>query len=206
MHPHASSASQDNDNIATDLFGDHLDEFRRHLLDQSHAESTVAHYLRCIGILADMMTAQSVALAELDEAQAVALIAKKGWNGNRRPRRIDPLSQPRGRPARARGFAPDRPLSARSRPALFLPVNERQLGGYLDVRAAGNHANRVIPRRARRRDARRIDVSVDRARDGVAALQGEAPASALLERVGIDLHSQIVLLQIAEINRHRERQ
>jgi hypothetical protein len=54
--------------------------FRRHLLHQSHAASAVGHYLRCIGILADMMTAHSIALVELDEAQAVALIAKSGRN------------------------------------------------------------------------------------------------------------------------------
>jgi site-specific recombinase XerD len=84
MDRHANSASQGAHNIAIDLFRDHLDEFRRHLLDQSYAECTVGQYLRCIGILAEMMTAHGIALAELDEAQAVALIAKTGWNRNRR--------------------------------------------------------------------------------------------------------------------------
>ena len=37
MHVHANSASQGTE--AIELFGDHPDEFRRHLLDQNHAES-----------------------------------------------------------------------------------------------------------------------------------------------------------------------
>jgi hypothetical protein len=52
MHVHANSASQGAHNIAIEFFGDHLDEFQRHLLGQSHAESTVVQYLRCIGTLA----------------------------------------------------------------------------------------------------------------------------------------------------------
>ena len=84
MHVHANSASQGTDNIAIELFGDHPDEFRRHLLDQNHTENTVGHYLRCIGNLAEMMKAHGIALAELDEAQAVALITKTGWIQKRR--------------------------------------------------------------------------------------------------------------------------
>ena len=84
MHVHANSASQGAHNIAIEFFGDHLDEFRRHLLGQSHAESTVGQYLRCIGTLAEMMKAHGIGLTGLDEAQAVALIAKKRWNRNRR--------------------------------------------------------------------------------------------------------------------------
>jgi integrase/recombinase XerD len=76
--------SQGTDNIAIELFGDHPDEFRRHLLDQNHTENTVGHYLRCIGNLAEMMKAHGIALAELDEAQAVALITKTGWIQKRR--------------------------------------------------------------------------------------------------------------------------
>lgn len=85
MHVHANPAGQGAHNIAIEFFGDHLDDFRRHLLDQSHAASTVGQYLRCIGMLAEMMKAHGIELAELDEAQAVALIAKTGGNRNRRP-------------------------------------------------------------------------------------------------------------------------
>jgi integrase/recombinase XerD len=84
MHVYENSTSQGTHNIAIEFFGDHLGEFRRHLLGQSHAESTVGQYLRCIGTLAEMMKARSIGLAGLDEAQAVALIAKKAWNRNRR--------------------------------------------------------------------------------------------------------------------------
>jgi hypothetical protein len=38
MNVHANTASQGAHNIAIEFFGDHLDEFRRHLLGQSHAE------------------------------------------------------------------------------------------------------------------------------------------------------------------------
>jgi integrase/recombinase XerD len=84
MNVHATTASQGAHNIAIEFFGDHLDEFRRHLLGQSHAESTVVQYLRRIGTLAEMMKAHGIGLVGLDEAQAVTLIAKKGWNRNRR--------------------------------------------------------------------------------------------------------------------------
>ena len=84
MHVHSNIASQRAHNIAIEFFGDHLDEFQRYLLGQSHAESTVVQYLRRIGTLAEMMKAHGVGLAGLDEAQAVTLIAKKGWNRNRR--------------------------------------------------------------------------------------------------------------------------
>jgi len=84
MHVCSQSASQDAHNIAIEFFGDHLEEFRRHLIGQSHAENTVRHYLRCIGTLATIMKARGIGLAELGEAQAVALIAKKCRNRNRR--------------------------------------------------------------------------------------------------------------------------
>jgi hypothetical protein len=84
MHVHSNLASQRAHNIAIKFFGDHLDEFQRYLLGQSHAESTVVQFLRCIGTLAEMMKAHGVGLAGLDEAQAVTLIAKKGLNRNRR--------------------------------------------------------------------------------------------------------------------------
>lgn len=83
MYEHAS-ASQGVHNIAIELFGDQLDEFRRHLVDQSYADSTVGHHLRCIGILAETMKAHGFALAELDEVQAAALIAKSGWSQKHR--------------------------------------------------------------------------------------------------------------------------
>jgi integrase/recombinase XerD len=84
MHTPATSVSQGAHNIAPEFFGDHLDEFHRYLLDQGYAATTVGQYLRCIGTLAEMMKAHGVGVAGLDEAQAIALIAKTGWNRNRR--------------------------------------------------------------------------------------------------------------------------
>jgi site-specific recombinase XerD len=67
------------------LFGDHLCQFRQHLVTQHYAEDTVRQYMRCLGALAEMMQADHLALEELDEAHALELIAKTGW---REPRRI----------------------------------------------------------------------------------------------------------------------
>ena len=69
---------------AFELFGDHLGRFRQHLIDQNHAEHTVRQYIRCIGILAETMKAERIALEDLDEAQASELVAKIGWIGRRR--------------------------------------------------------------------------------------------------------------------------
>jgi hypothetical protein len=84
MRVHANSAAiQDAYAMAIEFFGCHLDAFRQNLLDQSHAQSTVEHYVRCIGILAGMMKAHGIALAELDEAQG----------GRAHKKRVDPEAQ-----------------------------------------------------------------------------------------------------------------
>jgi integrase/recombinase XerD len=62
--------------VVVELFGDHLEQFRRHLNEQGHAESTLTDYVRCVAQLAAAMKAHGVPLAALDEAQAVALIVK----------------------------------------------------------------------------------------------------------------------------------
>lgn len=69
---------------AFELFGDHLCRFRQHLIDQSYAEHTVRLYIRCIGTLAELMKAEKITLEDLDEAQALELIAKTGWIEKRR--------------------------------------------------------------------------------------------------------------------------
>lgn len=70
--------------IAFELFGDHSCRFRQHLLDQNYAEATVRKYILCIGALAKMMKAEKIALEELDETQALALVAKTGWTERRK--------------------------------------------------------------------------------------------------------------------------
>ena len=69
---------------AVDLFGDHLERFRQHLIDQYHAECTVRKYVHCISILAQMMKVQRIGLEDLDQARASELVAKTGWIGKRR--------------------------------------------------------------------------------------------------------------------------
>jgi integrase/recombinase XerD len=70
--------------IAAELFGDQLDAFRQHLLDLTHARSTVGHHLRCIAYLGEAMKAHSIPLVELDDAQALAIIEKTGWRRKRK--------------------------------------------------------------------------------------------------------------------------
>ena len=84
MNNHAITQTQDVTESAFELFADHLERFRRHLIDQHHAEHTVRKYIRCIGVLAETMKAQRIALEDLDEVQASALVAKTGWIGRRR--------------------------------------------------------------------------------------------------------------------------
>lgn len=65
------------------VFGNYPIQFRQHLLKRNYAEKTTGQYLRCIGMLAEMMKADGVTIEDLDEAQAVALIAKTDWSQNR---------------------------------------------------------------------------------------------------------------------------
>ena len=92
--------------VVVQLFDDHPEQFRRHLVDQGHAESTLKDYARCVAQLAVAMKAHGVPLAALDEAQAVALILKV--NGNRKTGALNERGQPpsrrcRARPRRSRG-------------------------------------------------------------------------------------------------------
>jgi hypothetical protein len=52
-------------------------------LKRDYAENTTGQYLRCIGMLAEMIKADGITIEDLDEAQAVALIAKTDWSQNR---------------------------------------------------------------------------------------------------------------------------
>jgi integrase/recombinase XerD len=61
------------------LLGDYPIQFWQHLLDRGYARDTIRVYLRCIGRLAEMMKADGIAVGDLDEAQAVALIARTSW-------------------------------------------------------------------------------------------------------------------------------
>jgi integrase/recombinase XerD len=66
------------------LFGDYLWQFRQDLIDRHYSEASVKQYLRCLGALAEMMKAEKLALDDLDEARALALVAKTGWIKKRR--------------------------------------------------------------------------------------------------------------------------
>ena len=84
MKGHTQTAIQGVAVTAVELFGDHLDQFRQHLLGQNHADDTVRGYMRCVGVLAELMKLEKMALDDLDLAQAWALVAKTGWIGRRR--------------------------------------------------------------------------------------------------------------------------
>jgi integrase/recombinase XerD len=84
MNEHVIIETQGVTETTFELFGDNLGRFRQHLIDQNHAESTVEQYMGCIGILAETMRAERIALENLDEAQAAELVVKTGWTGKRR--------------------------------------------------------------------------------------------------------------------------
>jgi site-specific recombinase XerD len=72
------------DKIVVELFGGHLEPFRRHLSEQGHAESTVKRYEWWIAQLAAAMKEHGVPLAALDETQAAALVLKVCRNRKKR--------------------------------------------------------------------------------------------------------------------------
>jgi hypothetical protein len=61
------------------LLGDYPIQFWQHLLKRDYAKDRIRVYLRCIGRLAELMKADRIALGDLDEAQAVALVAGTDW-------------------------------------------------------------------------------------------------------------------------------
>ena len=67
--------------------GDHAARFGQSLSDRNYAKDTIARYLRCLALLAQAMEREGVALEDLDEAQAVALVGENIRRG-RRKRRI----------------------------------------------------------------------------------------------------------------------
>jgi site-specific recombinase XerD len=70
--------------ISLRLFGDHLVQFRQYLSEQTYAENTIGSYLGGANMLARLMEAEGVSLRDLDEAQAVNLVARTGWHSRRK--------------------------------------------------------------------------------------------------------------------------
>ena len=68
----------------TGLLGDYLIRFGQYLSDQNYAKLTIGQYLRCVGMLAEMMKAEGIGLEDLDEARAQELVARPGWTGKQR--------------------------------------------------------------------------------------------------------------------------
>ena len=66
-------------NTTHELFGDHLYQFQQHLINQNYAQDTVRQYIRYISAIAGRMKTEKIALKDLDEAQALKLIARAGW-------------------------------------------------------------------------------------------------------------------------------
>jgi len=84
MNGHPQMAIDGVTATAAQLFGDHLDRFRQHLLGQHYADGTVRRYMGCISVLSELMKLEKVSLAELDLAHALTLLAKTGWTSRRR--------------------------------------------------------------------------------------------------------------------------
>jgi site-specific recombinase XerD len=83
MNMQTNEANHESPEIDFALFGNYPIQFRQYLSERNYAENTIRRYLSCIGSLAEMMKADGITVGDLDEAQAVALIAKTGWKGNR---------------------------------------------------------------------------------------------------------------------------
>src|ERR1700694_3755639 len=60
MNGHTQTAIEGVAVTAAQLFGDHLDHFRQHLLDQHHGDGTVRQYMRCISVLAELMKLEKI--------------------------------------------------------------------------------------------------------------------------------------------------
>jgi len=84
MNEHAIAKNQGVTEIALELFGDNPGWFRQHLVDLNLTDNTVRKYIRCIGSFAGIMKVEGIAIEDLDEAQAAALVAKTGRNRNRK--------------------------------------------------------------------------------------------------------------------------
>jgi hypothetical protein len=69
--------------IRPQSFEDHLGGFRQGLINQKYAAGTVYAHVRCVNVLAKAMKAIALTLEELDEAQALVLIANTGWMRDR---------------------------------------------------------------------------------------------------------------------------
>lgn len=78
MTKSANTTTKDLSAITSELFGNYPDRFRQFLSERHYAESTITRYLRYISILAGWMKAEGISLQDLDEAQAVDLIARTG--------------------------------------------------------------------------------------------------------------------------------
>jgi integrase/recombinase XerD len=65
-------------------FDNYRTQFRQYLLERNYVESTIGSYLRCIGGLDELMKVEGVTFGELDETQAVGLVAKTGWTQRRK--------------------------------------------------------------------------------------------------------------------------
>jgi integrase/recombinase XerD len=84
MNGHTQMAIEGVAVAAVQLFCDHLDQFRQHLVDQHYADGTVRQYMRVIDVLAELMKLEELALDELDLAHTLALMSKTGWIHRRR--------------------------------------------------------------------------------------------------------------------------
>jgi len=84
MNGHARTAIEGVSITAVQLFGDHLDQFRQHLVDQHYAADTIRQYMRCISALAELMKLEQIALDDVDLTRALGLVSKTSWIPRRR--------------------------------------------------------------------------------------------------------------------------
>jgi integrase/recombinase XerD len=61
------------------VFDNYRIQFRQYLSERNYAESTIGSYLRCISGLVEFMKVEGLTFGDLDESQAVGIVAKTGW-------------------------------------------------------------------------------------------------------------------------------
>jgi len=79
MTKSTNAVNHESSEITLKLFGDYPERFRQYLTERNYAKCTIARHLHFIGILAGRMEGDGIPIQNLDEAQAVELVARTGF-------------------------------------------------------------------------------------------------------------------------------
>jgi integrase/recombinase XerD len=79
MTKSTNAVNHESSDITLKLFGGYPERFRQYLSERSYAECTIARHLHFVSILARRMEAEGIPIHDLDEAQALELVARTGF-------------------------------------------------------------------------------------------------------------------------------